>query len=430
MRHWLSILLSLLAWGGAASMAPGDLIRLHNGGEIRGKLRPGHTRDAEVTIDTLTGGVVVVTRDQIAFTTVRSVETEEYETRARFTPHTVEARWELAEWCRQNRLRAQRAEQLELLLLLDPEHAEARRGLGHVQEHGEWMTREEQMARRGYIPYQNRWVTRQELDLLEKNEAQRTAEREWFSRVLAWVRWVAGSNERQRQQGIAALLEIRDPAAVAALQSHMAEHESVAIRSLFVSVLGNISGDRPVGALIERGLFDASPVVRKAALEAVRPEQFGAAANALVPALRNNDNAVVNRAAAALGRMGDARAAPALFDALVTHHRYDIQVPANQATNLSLANGAQLMNSGTLSQYLPPDVEIALRTGQYPFGVVVLPPAGQPQQFRTVRVQAQIPNADVLAALVKLTGQNFGYDERTWKLWWAAEGRSAVAATS
>jgi hypothetical protein len=429
MRNALRSLAAGLAVAVLLPAASADLIRLRNGGEVRGKLRPGHTRDAEVTIDTLIGGVMVVDRKEVAFTTVRSLETEEYEVRAKQIPHTVAGHWELAEWCRQNRLRNQRIEQLELLLLIDPDHAEARRALGYVQDRGEWLTREELMTRRGYTLYQGRWVTQQELDLLEKSDAERAAEREWFTKVLAWVRWAAGSNERQRQQGIAALQQIRDPAAVAALTAHMAEHESIAVRMLFVQVLGNIPGPRSARPLAERSLFDPHALVRKAALDALRPDQYPAASPVYLAALLNQDNAVVNRSAAALARLGDARVIPALFDALVTTHRYDVQIPVHQATLLGLpSGGGTLVDAQALSQYLPPDVEAALRTGQYPFGVIVLPPAGLPQKFRVVRVQAQIPNAEVRAALVKLTGRDFGYEERTWKLWWAAEGQVLLSA--
>lgn len=429
MRNALRSLAAGLAVAVLLPAASADLIRLRNGGEVRGKLRPGHTRDAEVTIDTLLGGVMVLDRREVAFTTVRSLEMEEYEVRARQVPHTVAGHWELAEWCRQNRLRNQRIEQLELLLLLDPDHAEAHRALGHVQDRGEWLTREEMMARRGYLLYQGRWVTQQELDLLEKSDAERAAEREWFTKVLAWVRWAAGANERQRQQGIAALKEIRDPAAVAALTAHMAEHESADVRTLFVQVLGQIPGPRSARPLAERSLFDPHALVRKAALDALRPDQYSAAINVYTSALLNNDNTVVNRAAEALARVGDVRVSPALFDALVTTHRYEVQIPVHQATLLGLpSGGGTLVNAQALSQYLPPDVEVALRTGQYPFGVIVLPPAGLPPKFRVVRVQAQIPNAEVRAALVKLTGQDFGYDERTWKLWWAAEGQALLSA--
>jgi HEAT repeat protein len=421
--RWLALL--LLAAG--AHSANADLIRLKNGGEIRGKLHSGHTRDPLVTIDTLSGGTVVVRQEQVEFTTIRSLNVEQYETRARSVPNTVDARWELAEWCRQNRLRAQRDEQLELLLTLDPEHAEAHKALGHVQENGEWMTRAQQMTARGYVQHKGKWVTAQELDLLEKSEAERAAEEEWFSKVYAWTRWAAGRNERQRQQGRAHLLEIVDPAAVAALTSHMADHEESAIRELFVNVLADIPGPKPVRPLVARSLFDDVEPVRLAAIAAIKPDQYEPAMAMYVPALLSNDNPVVNRAAMALGEIGDQRVVPALIDALITSHSYKIEVPVNDAIGVALGpGGATLADPNAISQYLPPEIEIQLRTGQLPFGAVVLPPTGIPQRTRAVRVQGQLKNTEVLAALERLTGQNLGYDERSWKLWWAAQAAAPV----
>ncbi|MDX1965884.1 MAG: hypothetical protein SFV23_01825, partial [Planctomycetaceae bacterium] len=42
-------------------------------------------------------------------------------------------------------------------------------------------------------------------------------------------------------------------------------------------------------------------------------------------------------------------------------------------------------------------------------------------QSKWVVVQQDHQNADVLATLQKLTGEDFRYDERTWHLWWAAQ---------
>jgi len=426
MRSWFR-LLAIVAW--VCTPAAADLVRLQNGGEVRGKLRPGHTRDPEVTIDTLSGGIVVVPRDQVAFTIVRSVDVEDYELRAKRIEPTVAARWELAEWCRERRLRPQRIEQLEHLLLLDPGHVEARKALGHVQERGEWMTVDEQMALRGYTRRQGRWVTQQELDLLEMNDALRAAEKEWFSKVHAWTRWVAGTAERQRAQGLAELRAIVDPAAVAALSTHLGDHDQSSLRALFVEVLGNIPGPRAVKPLVDRSLFDRDATVRTAAFDALKPDQYGTAVPLYAQALLNADNQVVNRAAGGLSRFGDARIVPALIDALVTSHRYEVKVPVNTPLNFALPNGAGSVDPRALSPYLPADVDVALRSGQFPAGVVVLPPVGgQPQRFRVVKVQAQLSNAEVLAALRKFTKQDFGFDERTWKLWWAAEGSKLLAA--
>src|SRR5690606_1888697 len=152
---------------------------------------------------------------------------------------------------------------------LQPDHEAAHRALEHVQENGEWMTRDEQMARRGYTKYRGRYVTQHELDLLQKSDAQRAAEKEWFGKVLPWVRWVAGDSDRQRRQGITNLEAITDPAAIAAMTMHMADHDHPAVRRLFVSVLSRIPGPEAVPPLVARSLYDGSSGIRQAAMEAI-----------------------------------------------------------------------------------------------------------------------------------------------------------------
>ncbi|MEZ6067956.1 MAG: hypothetical protein R3B90_20090 [Planctomycetaceae bacterium] len=94
----------------------------------------------------------------------------------------------------------------------------------------------------------------------------------------------------------------------------------------------------------------------------------------------------------------------------------------------ALTPGASLADPSIVSQYLPPEVEVQLRTGQLPFGAIVLPPPGVPQKFRRVRVNTQLQNVDVLAALEKLSDQSFRLRSATWRLWWAAEGQHAASS--
>ncbi|MFV0445692.1 MAG: HEAT repeat domain-containing protein [Planctomycetaceae bacterium] len=405
-----------------------DVVRLQNGGELRGTLRPGHSRDPQLSIETLSGATVVIDRDQVALSSVRRIEIEQYEVRARELPETVAAHWELAEWCRAQRLTTQRDEQLEQILTLDPDHAQARKALGYVQDRGDWMTREEQMASRGYYLHQGKWVTQQELDLLEKSDAERTAEKAWFSKIHVWVKWIEGSNERQRQEGAAQLQQITDPSAVAALTRQMAEHKAPAMRRLFVEILSKIPGPRSVKPLVARNLFDPVFEIREVAFAGLRPDQSAAAATAYLPALRSKENVVVNRAGAALGRLGDVRNVPALIEALVTKHTYDVQVPVNELPGATVgSNGTFYGDPRTIAQYLPPEVDLALRSGQLPFGVQINRPMDPRPRFRQVRVRVDQQNDAVLMALQSLTGQNFGYDERTWQLWWASEGTKLLS---
>jgi HEAT repeat protein len=285
------------------------------------------------------------------------------------------------------------------------------------------------MASRGYVQHKGKYVTPQELELLEKSAAEREAERQWYTKLIVLVRWLGGSNERQRQQAVAELREITDPAAVWGLASHMARHQQPGVRRYLVEILAGIPGVKPAAPLVELSLYDEDAGIRSAALDGLREEQYAAAVAGYVPALQHSENAVVNRAGAALGRLGDVTAAPALIDALVTQHSFQVQVPVRNAiTVVNGPYGAQFSDPNLVSQYLPPDVDLALRAGQLPFGVQVISPGGSSTTWRTYRVQAQLQNVEVLTALQSLTGQDFGYDERTWKLWWAAEGQKLLAS--
>ncbi|VAX41816.1 hypothetical protein MNBD_PLANCTO02-3334, partial [hydrothermal vent metagenome] len=70
---------------------------------------------------------------------------------------------------------------------------------------------------------------------------------------------------------------------------------------------------------------------------------------------------------------------------------------------------------------IPPQIEGLLRTGQLPNGVIINNQDMIPNDMRpmvTVTVDYHHNNDEVLSALSKITGQSFGYDKRTWRLWW------------
>ena len=63
-------------------------------------------------------------RSRRSFT--RAEETEYERIRPTYAD-TAEAQWELAQWCREHKLPAQRTVHLRRVIELDPEHVEARR---------------------------------------------------------------------------------------------------------------------------------------------------------------------------------------------------------------------------------------------------------------------------------------------------------------
>lgn len=429
MSRWLFLLTRtavFLATISAIRTAGADLIKLKSGGEIRGEIdrKIGTVTAEQVEIQTLTGATVEVDRSQIEFVTRRPVAVEEFEVRLKTTPDTVEALWELGEWCLENRLSRQREIPLERILELDPEHAEAHRALGHIQHEGQWMTRDELMASRGYVKYKGRYVTSQELELLEKTSVELAAEREWHDRVQLWHGWLTGRHVDRRQDGYEKLKSITDPHAIAALTRYMADDENAQVREFYVQILARVGGMKSVRPLVAASLSDPENAVRRAARDGIPAEFHPQAAGLYVEQLQNELNVIVQRAASALGKMGDEAIVPALIDALVTHHRYKVIVPEEASPTYSFGTDGSF---GTTGAVLPPNIELMLRSGQLPHGVVVHKSRpGGILQTKTVLVRREHRNSQVLAALQKITGKNLGYDERTWHLWWAAQKNGAA----
>lgn len=392
-----------------------DVVRLQRGGELRGELLEAES--AATSIRTLSGARVIVDSEQIDFVQRRSLLVEEYVTRSRQIGETIEEHWNLAEWCRMNQLLDERREQLERILDLNPDHADARRILGYVEHQGRWMTREDMMAERGYVRHQGRWVTRQELDLLERNETRKSQELAWMSNVRLWSGWLTGVDGRRQSQGLANLQQIRDPAAISALSKFLADHPDAGARRLFINILSQLEGSAPVPPLVKQSLWDVEESNRRSALTAIGRERFELALPALMQALQHPSNEIVLRAAVALGEIGDERAVTSLIDALVTSHSFKVQVPAS---GISFSAGGTL-DQRVFSGALPPDLEIQARTGQLPYGVRYRGDPTTPVIMKTVNVRQELKNGPVLAALEKITGQNFGFNERNWHLWWAVE---------
>lgn len=417
--RWLLILSLALAFG-AGRRAEADLIRLKSGGEIRGSIsrEKGATTGPDVTIATLSGGEVTVSQEQIEFVSRRRMKIEHYETRARQTPNTVEDQWALAEWCREQNLRRQRADHLKQIIQLEPDHEKAHYGLDHTKIDGKWMTRAEHMTSQGYIKHKGRWITPQELELTQKTEAEREREEKWFQQIYVWKNWLTGSHAARSRDALKLLRELDDPDAVPALVKNFQDEKNEKLRSLYVSVLGNIPGPKPVPALVTQSLHDVDYEVRYKALNAVPPDQYEAAVPLYIRELKHDLNAVVLRAGKALERMADDRVIPELIDALVTTHRYRVRLRDQNGLNFRADGSGMTNGSGTV---LPPNVELALRSGQIN-GVVVNQPSNQmkrPPRYATVEREKE--NQSVLAALQKITGKNFGFNERTWKLWHASQ---------
>lgn len=400
--------------------ASADLVRLKSGGELRGKVVK--TADGEsVTVATDSGARVTVAAAAVEFVTPRSATIEEYESRARRTPDAVPDQLELAEWCRLKGLTSQRMQHLQRVIELEPDHEKARAALGHIWQEGQWVDQDEMMAGKGYVKYKGKYITTLEMELIEKTEEEVEAEKAWYPRIRLWVNWLKGSHQGRQAEALVNLQGVTDPNACPAVVKFLVNDDAnVMLRQLAVQVLSQPGGPKPVVGLTRLAVLDPLPELRKAALDALKPDQYATAQPYLLRDLRHKQNVVVCRAAAALERVGDDEAVIPLIQALMTTHQYTVRVPVAQ---MSVALGSNGAIGGSSGSSLPPDIEAGLRTGQYPNGVIVLNGPGPPPEAatRVVTVNYTHQNAEVLSALQKLTGTNFGFDRRTWRLYWNAE---------
>lgn len=425
---WCGLLVWLILPTAHPAMA--DVVRLNSGGEIRGEVlnrqvfREQHS-EATVEVRTLSGAVISVDHDAVRFVTQRPLEVEQYETRAKLVEHTVEARWELAEWCRVNRLEEQRNEQLEQIVILDPQHEKAHYGLGHTRNGDDWVDRDELMQEQGYVKYKGRYITPQELEIITKSEQQREAEQEWYRTIRRLRSWIKGRSPKRSQMALKELKEIRHPDAVWGLAKNFSDEENTQLRGLYITVLGQIDGPGTVGPLVRQSLEDVDYEVRYAALNEITGERIEPALPLYVDGLRHRDNTIVRRSAAAIGRFGDERVVPDLISALVTTHRYRILVPDRSATTSFRADASGFGNPGEV--VIPPEVDGMIRSGQLPYGAIVnqvTPPTAR--KMRKVTIKYDHQNAEALEALQKITGQSHGYSERDWRVWWAASSSGAL----
>lgn len=440
---WAGLLMwaSLVTGAGLAldvRVARADYITLRNGGEIRGELlsesnraekksKPRGNRLVEergdiVSIRTLSGAMVAVVHGDVESVVHRRMVFEEYETLRRAAPNTVEAQWNLAEWCRQKSLVKEREVQLRNVVALDPENAAAHRGLGHIRDRqGRWSTHDEVMISRGYVKYKGKYVLPQELELIQQDERVSEAEKGWFRRVRNLHGWLDSERPDRQAEALTQLKAIQDPDAVPALSKTFKAVPNAEQRLLYVEILTRIIGDKPVPALVLQSLWDESQTIRDAAIAGLLHKDVGKALPYYLRALKNGINIIVNRAGDALGRLGNDAVIPQLINALVTRHVYTELVP-DGAPGIS-TNGA-LVPAG--QPVLPPNIEALLATGQLPMGVRVEYP-GAAVRMKEITYEKDERNASVLGALSLLTGQDFGFDESTWRRWYNSQRNSAGA---
>lgn len=384
---WLFIVPFIAACAGGAAWA--DVVELAGGGQIEGKVLDDAGTDSTLVIETAAGGRIALPRSQVSRVVESSDVVSEYQRLARSAPDTVEDHWRLAEWCREHELDDQSQSHLERILELDPDHAQARRLLGYREVGGAWMTRDEVMAARGLVKYNGKYHTRQHIELLEREEQTRASATDWSNRLDRWRRWLTSRRQDRAEQAREEIAAIRDPSAAVPLVKMLRREEHYELKRLWIEVATRLDHPLAVEALVEFSLYDPDEIIRAECLEHLVDSGRPGLVTPYIRALRSKDNAIVNRAAAALGQLGDTDAISPLIDALITKHRF------------------QVGGSGDQHAY-----SFSPQGGSFSFG------GGAKVVTQTVK------NPSVLSALVVLSGgTSFDYDQQQWRAWLAAQAK-------
>lgn len=384
--HRKSLIASLLYASTLASMAGADVVELAGGAKLAGSV-PDDQERTTLSINLEGGGRVTLDRSHVASVSAESEAAVEYRKRAATAPDTVESQWALAMWCQERRLADEYRRRLERVLQLDPQHDEARRLLGYQQHAGRWLSREQLMTARGMIRHGGDYRTRQEIAILERQEQAEQLSAKWKDQLERWRRNLGSSDPDRAREAAAGFQSLADPAAGPQLAEMLLEERNPAAMRLLIQAAAQVRSQATVSALSTMALEAANEELRFVCLEHLAKAQTPGLAEPFVRALRSKDNEMVNRGAAALEEISATGAVGPLIDALVTEHKF---VPAQTAP-------------GEQSYTFRPG------GGGFSFG-----------DNRPKPVKQSLRNPKVLSALVKFTGQNYGYDQERWRAWLAA----------
>jgi hypothetical protein len=195
-------------------------------------------------------------------------------------------------------------------------------------------------------------------------------EESWLPKVHTFVSRLNGGDRARVQQAANSLLNIDDTDAIPALSTYLGSSHTEEARHLYVAILHNMKGPKPVYYLVAMSLFDQSVGIRSEARKAFREDQLDSARTLYIAALRAGVPKLARIAAIGLGEIGDPRgdSIPYLIDALVSYGTvatitepaqygvlYTITVyatPGLKMNDPSLIYSGQINGTSTLPVYL------------------------------------------------------------------------------
>ena len=160
----------LWLWPGLPAVVADEFF-LKSGQRVEGRLlNPDERPRQTYEISLKKGGKTSLAVDEVARFVPDSPAKRHYLELLPRMPNTADGNWRMAGWCRRNALPSEYNFHLEETVLLDPEHEQAHRALGHTLVNGQWVARDEVMLARGFVRYKGRWELPQEVEIDQRRE--------------------------------------------------------------------------------------------------------------------------------------------------------------------------------------------------------------------------------------------------------------------
>ncbi|MCK4342579.1 MAG: HEAT repeat domain-containing protein [Phycisphaerae bacterium] len=326
---------------------------------------------------------------------------EEYEQRVRQVADTPEDQTALAVWCRDQGLRAEARRHFQRAIELHPDYEPAHQGLGHVRVGDMWVDGRTVVKRR---------VETRAADQPKEEDAERLAraiQGQWYRHIRAVKRSLLDSSrETLVKKGRERLLKIKDPLAILPLAQVLSRGD-VDQRMLLVEALSVFPEDEATMNLAMIALVDAEEQIRRRALSQLIRRQDPRVIAQYREALRVGNAVIQSRAAYNLGELKASEAIPDLMDVLTVEETKWVQVPVRTYFRL----WPRVFSRSTV-----------LTIGKRP-AAIHQPEIGVWSLANDVRNEwryrpVTVYRTEVLEALRRITGQNFGFDRADWQQWY------------
>jgi HEAT repeat protein len=400
MQRLLSIcaaLVYLLACGPRNLSA--EVLVLKSGGRVEGQLLNPERATVDAYHVRLPAGLEVsLAAEQVHRVIAQSDVQKQYDQLLPKMPNTADGHWQIAEWCKEAGLTANRKSHLERVLKLEPDHEGARTALGYSRYGSRWMTQEEYLRSQGYVRATGGWKLRQEVELDSLGRQRELGEKDWRRKLKIWFDQL--DSPRRSSDALTNIQSIRDPLAAAALTEALANPKAPRqVRLLCLDVLNKLPAGVAEMTLIQLATGEPDANLRDRCLDELKR---AGSRNAIVKFsrdLKSKDNRIVNRGAICLQRMGDPETTRDLIEALVTEHKFIVQQGGSPGSM-----GASFGGGGGGSG------------GGGDGGMGGLSMGGKPKM-----IKADLKNEMVLSALTAINpGINYGFDEDAWRRWYVS----------